>query len=452
MAKYKAYPEYKDSGVKWLDKLPLNWSTEKTKRMFSLKRNLVGHLSGSFQLLSLTLNGVVPRDISSGEGKIPASFDTYQSVQAGDLIFCLFDIDETPRTIGLAEQDGMITGAYNVYSCMDKCLPSYAYYYFLHIDSFKGLKPFYTGLRKVVRAETFGCIEMPNPSLSEQEKICLFLDHETAKIDNLIEKQQQLIELLKEKRQAVISHAVTKGLNPDVPMKDSGVEWLGYIPEHWERSRIGWMCNVGNGCTPSRENTLYWQNGSYPWLNSSKVNDERVLIAEQFVTTKAMYECSLPIVKKGSVIMAITGEGKTRGTSALMMINATISQHVAYITPRKNDKISAEFIHLWLQSKYQQIRTNSEGWGSTKAAITCSDVKYYPIPVPPLKEQTEIVRAIEEKKAIFTNLLLSCEKEIEILQERRTALISAAVTGKIDVRDWVALDTQDVEESQEATA
>ncbi|MCX9888711.1 hypothetical protein LB475_13700 [Klebsiella quasipneumoniae] len=233
MAKYKAYPEYKDSGVKWLDKLPLNWSIEKTKRMFSLKRNLVGHLSSSFQLLSLTLNGVVPRDISSGEGKIPASFDTYQSVQAGDLIFCLFDIDETPRTIGLAEQDGMITGAYNVYSCMDKCLPSYAYYYFLHIDSFKGLKPFYTGLRKVVRAETFGCIEMPNPSLSEQEKICLFLDHETAEIDKLIEKQQQLIELLKEKRQAVISQAVTKGLNPDVPMKDSGVEWLGKVPNHW---------------------------------------------------------------------------------------------------------------------------------------------------------------------------------------------------------------------------
>jgi len=150
--------------------------------------------------------------------------------------------------------------------------------------------------------------------------------------------------------------------------------------------------------------------------------------------------------------MAITGEGKTRGTSALMMIDATINQHVAYITPRAKNKISPEFIHLWLQSKYQQIRTSSEGWGSTKAAITCSDVKCYPIPVPPLKEQAEIVRAIEEKKTIFTNLLLSCEKEIEILQERRTALISAAVTGKIDVRDWVAPDTQDVEEPQEATA
>lgn len=150
--------------------------------------------------------------------------------------------------------------------------------------------------------------------------------------------------------------------------------------------------------------------------------------------------------------MAITGEGKTRGTSALMMINATINQHVAYITPRAKDKISPEFIHLWLQSKYHQIRTSSEGWGSTKAAITCSDVKCYPIPVPPIKEQAEIVRVIEEKKTIFTNLLLSCEKEIEILQERRTALISAAVTGKIDVRDWVAPDTQDIEEPEETTA
>lgn len=150
--------------------------------------------------------------------------------------------------------------------------------------------------------------------------------------------------------------------------------------------------------------------------------------------------------------MAITGEGKTRGTSALMMINATINQHVAYITPREKDKILPEFIHLWLQSKYQQIRTSSEGWGSTKAAITCSDVKCYPIPMPPLKEQAEIVSAIEDKKAIFTSLLLSCEQEIEILQERRTALISAAVTGKIDVRDWVAPDTQDIEATQEATA
>lgn len=282
MAKYKAYPEYKDSGVKWLDKLPLNWSIEKTKRMFSLKRNLVGHLSSSFQLLSLTLNGVVPRDISSGEGKIPASFDTYQSVQAGDLIFCLFDIDETPRTIGLAEQDGMITGAYNVYSCMDKCLPSYAYYYFLHIDSFKGLKPFYTGLRKVVRAETFGCIEMPNPSLSEQEKICLFLDHETAEIDKLIEKQQQLIELLKEKRQAVISHAVTKGLNPDVPMKDSGVEWLGSIPKHWLCTKIKYIAIL----TPKKSSVNFKINNECTFIPMEKlkrnylVTDESKLIRD----------------------------------------------------------------------------------------------------------------------------------------------------------------------------
>jgi len=356
---------------------------------------------------------------------------------------------------GMSPFDGVCSSVYIILEPKENTLKRYALRIFENTPFQKHLATFGNGIlehRAAIKWDDIKGQTTPLPCKDEQRNILKFLDHQTAKIDNLIERQQQLIELLKEKRQAVISHAVTKGLNPDVPMKDSGVEWLGYIPKHWERSRLGWMCNVGNGCTPSRENTLYWQNGSYPWLNSSKVNDERILTAEQFVTTKALYECSLPIVKKGSVIMAITGEGKTRGTSALMMIDATINQHVAYITPRAKNKISPEFIHLWLQSKYQQIRTSSEGWGSTKAAITCSDVKCYPIPVPPLKEQAEIVRAIEEKKTIFTNLLLSCEKEIEILQERRTALISAAVTGKIDVRDWVAPDTQDVEEPQEATA
>jgi len=444
MAKYKAYPEYKDSGVEWLGEVPSHWNVAKTMRYFKiamgqtiLKEQLED--DGEWPVYSATEGDSYFGYVSSPQVKLGV----------GDLV-----IPARGNSIGSVKLvSGKSTTTQTTIYCKhltQAIYPAFAYYFML--GNRKNLFWFTQTAIPQITVEEVGCNPILLPTYEEQGVVASFLDHETAKIDNLIEKQQQLIELLKEKRQAVISHAVTKGLNPDVPMKDSGVEWLEYIPEHWEQSRIGWMCNVGNGCTPSRENTLYWQNGSYPWLNSSKVNDERILTSEQFVTTKALYECSLPIVKKGSVIMAITGEGKTRGTSALMMINATINQHVAYITPRAKDKISPEFIHLWLQSKYQQIRTSSEGWGSTKAAITCSDVKCYPIPVPPLKEQAEIVRAIEEKKTIFTNLLLSCEKEIEILQERRTALISAAVTGKIDVRDWVAPDTQDVEEPQEATA
>ncbi len=236
--KYRAYSEYKDSGVEWLEDIPKRWNVMRTKAIFSLVRTLVGKKSGEYQLLSLTLKGVLPRDITDGGGKIPAEFDTYQVVRPKNLIFCLFDIDETPRTIGVSNYDGMITGAYNVYSCLTGCIPEYVYYYFMHIDSFKGLQPFYTGLRKVVRSETFSNIKMPAPSVSEQKTIANFLDHETAKIDTLIEKQQQLIKLLKEKRQAVISRAVTKGLNPDAPMRDSGVKWLGEVPAHWKVRRV----------------------------------------------------------------------------------------------------------------------------------------------------------------------------------------------------------------------
>ena len=242
--KYQTYPNYKPSGVEWLEDVPTHWNIKRTKAMFALTRTLVGKQSKDYQLLSLTLKGIVHRDISDGGGKIPAEFDTYQEVKKQDLVFCLFDIDETPRTIGLSSFDGMITGAYNVYRCLNVCAPEYAYYYFMHIDSFKGLKPFYTGLRKVVRAETFSNIKIPAPALEEQQKIAQFLDHETAKIDTLIEKQQRLIALLKEKRQAVISHAVTKGLNPNAPMKPSGVEWLGDVPVGWEVSNINYVLNA----------------------------------------------------------------------------------------------------------------------------------------------------------------------------------------------------------------
>ena len=202
------YNNYVQPDNDWLGEIPDHWNVRRTKTMFSLQKSKVGKASADYTLLSLTLGGVVVRDMDGG-GKFPAEFDDYQIVQKDDLVFCLFDIDETPRTIGIAHNHGMITGAYSVYRALPICVPEYACYYFLHLDSFKGLRPFYTGLRKVVRADTFAKVEMLAPPLEEQKQIASFLDYETAKIDALIEKQQQLIALLGEKRQAVISHAVS---------------------------------------------------------------------------------------------------------------------------------------------------------------------------------------------------------------------------------------------------
>lgn len=292
-------------------------------------------------------------------------------------------------------------------------------------------------LRDGLNLELLGNIGCPIPNVKEQLSIAAFLDHETAKIDALIEKQQRLIELLKEKRQAVISHAVTKGLNPNASMNDSGVEWADRVPAHWRVSKLGYHASVSNGATPSRENMLFWENGTIGWLNSSKVNDEVIKEADQFITNLAFSQTSVKPVNKGDLVMAITGEGQTRGRVAICNIEATINQHLAAISIR--DKLlQHKFLYLWLEGNYERIRYESEGAGSTKGAITCSEISAFPVILPPLEEQAQIVNYVAERKCKFDGLIGKAVSAIELMQERRTALISAAVTGKIDVRDWQA--------------
>src|SRR5690554_6345783 len=174
-------------------------------------------------------------------------------------------------------------------------------------------------------------LSFPIPVDSVAEKIASFLDHETAKIDTLIDKQQQLIQLLKEKRQAVISHAVTKGLDPNAPMRDSGVEWFVELPMHWKIGKLSYFSKVTNGATPSRENMAFWADGNIGWLNSSKINDIKIKQADQFITSFALNQTSVQAVNEGDVLMAITGEGQTRGRVAICLIEATINQHLAAI-------------------------------------------------------------------------------------------------------------------------
>ena len=150
------------------------------------------------------------------------------------------------------------------------------------------------------------------PSFHEQAKIASTLDRETRRIDSLISKKTRFIELLKEKRQALITHAVTKGLDPKVRMKPSVVEWIGEVPEHWSFQPIKFLASIGNGSTPTKDNTTYWGNGHFPWLTSSCVNQDVVICADQFVTDAALRECHLPVITPPAVLVGITGQGRTR--------------------------------------------------------------------------------------------------------------------------------------------
>ncbi|MEH2318853.1 restriction endonuclease subunit S [Nostoc sp.] len=217
-------------------------------------------------------------------------------------------------------------------------------------------------------------------------------------------------------------------------MCDSGLGWLGQIPAHWEVVKVKYVARVGNGSTPLRDNKAYWVNGTFPWVTSTVVNDDVIGEPTEFVTEIALQECHLPIVHAGSVLVAITGEGKTRGKAALLPYCATINQHLAFISPHTNLLIP-EFLQLFLSSSYQILRMISEGTGSTKGALTCEQVSEFVLPLPPFIEQKQIITILTQKKVNFDTIARVSLETIKLLQERRAALITDAVSGKMKLPD-----------------
>jgi len=199
----------KEGPFKAVGMVPETWDISPIGRALRLRKNTVGSRHGDYRLLSLTTRGVIERDISENFGKFPESFDTYQEVRPGDFVFCLFDIDETPRTVGLSDLHGMITGAYSVFDCLAPIYSKYLYFLFLHLDMCKGLKPFYTGLRKTIRPPKFTSIRIPFPPEDDARRIVEHIETQTAKIDGLIALTERSIDLLREKRAALITAAVT---------------------------------------------------------------------------------------------------------------------------------------------------------------------------------------------------------------------------------------------------
>jgi len=297
-------------------------------------------------------------------------------------------------------------------------------------------------------AETkLGSFHVAVPSLPEQAAIVRFLDHADRRIRRYIRAKQKLIKLLEEQKQAIIHRAVTRGLDPNVRLKPSGVAWLGDVPQHWEVWQIGHFAKVGNGSTPSRGNTSYWSGGTYPWLNSSSVNAGTVTTSDQYVTEVALRECHLPRVPAGSVLVAITGQGKTRGKAAVLSIEATINQHIAFITLRKPGEIvTAEYLQKFLVAAYAELRRMSDDSGSTKGALTCEDLRHLRVVLPPIPAQEAILQSIGDGLAEVERALRIAESEIDLLHEYRTRLIADVVTGKLDVREAAARLPEEAEE------
>ena len=273
---------------------------------------------------------------------------------------------------------------------------------------------------------------VPRPSRKRQCTIADYLDQETARLDALIAAKQHLLPLLAEKRQAFITHAVTCGLHPSTLMRDSGISWLDEVPAHWEIWKIGHLAIVGNGSTPSRNNESYWADDGIPWLNSGVVNQPEINSADQFVTKLATRRCHLPMVGSGAVLIAITGQGKTRGRASVLSIDATISQHLAFIQPRGH-RLRPWFLKWVLVAAYDFLRSISDDAGGTKGALTCEQIANLRVPVPPLNEQDEILSQVTATVAKMESFQSVVGRAIQIIKERRAAVISNAVAGELDL-------------------
>lgn len=291
-----------------------------------------------------------------------------------------------------------------------------------------------SGSMQNIGQDTIKNLALPLPALGVQKAITAFLDWKTTQLDQLIEKKRALALKLSEQRLSLITQAVTMGLNPAVPLQPSGVAWLGSVPSHWAVKRIKFIATVGNGSTPTRDDSAYWFDGHYPWLNSSVVNQEVVEFADQFVTDLALQECHLPKVKPPAVLIGITGQGKTRGMATTLAIEATINQHLAYVKPNPVDT-DVRYLRRIFDAAYSFLRSQSEGGGSTKGAITCEQISEMAVPMPPLHEQIQIADNLDLKLARIDALLKETEAASARLTEYRSALITNAVTGQIDVRN-----------------
>ena len=455
--KLPAYPKYKPSGVEWLGDVPKHWQVKRLKYSASINDEALPETtSPDFDLEYVDIGGVSAVDgITATEQVVfeDAPSRARRKVRHGDTIVstvrtylrAIAPIRNPPENLIVSTGFAVVRPRK-----VDSAFLAYALRESSFVESVVSRS---VGVSyPAVNASEVGGIPIPLPDPAEQRAIAAFLDRETGRSDRLVAKKRELIERLKEKRTALISRTVTRGLPPaaaralstcnaqagaglpaNPPFKPSGLDWLGDIPPHWDVKPVKFVARIGNGSTPSRDNPSYWEDGDYPWLNSSVVNQEAITEAEEFVTTLALRECHLPKITPPAVLIGITGQGRTRGMASTLLFEATINQHIAYL---KFNLARAEtgFLRRVFDMVYLFLRSESDGGGSTKGAITCEQIANLKIPVPPLPEQAAIAAYLDLETAKLDALVGKVEAAVERLQEYRTALITAAVTGKIDVR------------------
>ena len=425
---FPLYPKYKSSGVSWFGDAPEHWPTIRYKNVFKEKQSVSGDALPSG---SISFGRVVFKSDKILHELTKAS---YQEVLAGEFLINPINLNYDLKSLrtGLSDINTCVSPAYIVLRAKAESDKNYLKYQ-LHLFDVSHMKTLGAGVRQTITFGDIGTCSTCLPPLAEQTAIAKFLDLETGKIDGLVAEQRRLMELLKEKRQAVISHAVTKGLNPHAPMKPSGIEWLGEVPEHWGIWKLTHAFGkIGSGTTPKTDNREYYDEGTHPWVNTGDLNDGDLIDCEKKITDKALTDhTTLRIYPAGSVLIAMYGA--TIGKLAILQFPASVNQACCVFSGQL--KIDYKFLFFWLLGYRPQIISLASGGGQPN--VNQDILRGLRVACPELPEQTAIVEFLGTELAKFDTLTAEAQRAIDLLQERRAALISAAVTGQIDVRQQV---------------
>jgi type I restriction enzyme, S subunit len=394
--------------------IPKKWLTYRLGELLreaDVRVQDLGEGTDELEVLSLTKNwGLIPQTDRFDKRIAASDISKYKVVRPNWIVYNPYVIWEGAIHALWRAKSGIVSPVYPVF---DRAEDDNGFLDFLLrtprlIDAYNRLASGAVNRRRSIKKDDFLQIEVTIPPLAEQRAVAQVL----RKVQEATRATEQVIAATRQLKQSLMRHLFTCG---PVPIEQSGrVELketeVGSIPKHWDMVRLGNVARVGNGSTPKRTTSAYWDGGTIPWLTSGKVYERIIRRADEFVTEQARTECHLPLVKRDSVVVAITGQGKTLGHAALVAFDTCISQHLAYLQ-FQDRRVVPEYVLAFLQTRYAHFRQISSGGGSTKGALTCGFLKTYPLPLPPREEQGLVARTLD-----------AVERKLEAEQARVTAL------------------------------
>lgn len=419
--------EMKDSGVEWIGAIPASWQTLTVGSLFKVRNEKVNDTD--YLPLSVTKGGIVPQ--MENVAKSDAN-NNRKMVLAND--FVINSRSDRKQSCGVSALDGSVS-LINTVLYPSKGAPIVPEYLNYLLKNYGFAEEFYRWGHGIVadlwttRWQEMKSILLPIPSMEEQQQILDSISAQTEKVDILIANVQTQIEKLKAYKQSLITEVVTKGLDPTVPMKDSEVEWIGCYPNSWRLSHIGKVVEMGAGGTPSRNNPEYWDNGSIPWMSSGEINYEYVYDTSEKITELGMKNSNAKLLPINTVMLGLIGQGKTKGLSAILKIECTCNQNLAYLIANPTF-LHYEYLFYCFKAMYSYIRGVV---GESQAGIYQGFLKMQYIPLPSSSEQIMISNYLNEKCSQIDRLIAIKQSKIEKLEQYKRSLIYEYVTGKKEV-------------------